>query len=76
MPPHQIGHMLGDQMEGKKQVAPPVKEQKGCACIVTNEEGPNVRCSKDLTPKSKPRPLGKGAKVEIKELGMSFGRRI
>lgn len=50
--------MLGIQKEGEKQVTPPIKEQKGCACTVTNEVGPNGKSSKDLTPKSKPRPFG------------------
>lgn len=32
-PPHQMGHMLGDQGESKKQSTPPVEKQKGCVCI-------------------------------------------
>ncbi len=50
--------MLGDQKEGEKQAAPPIKKQKGCACPIINEVGPNRKFSKDLTPKSKPRPFG------------------
>jgi hypothetical protein len=50
--------MLNDKKENKKQVAPPIEERKGCACIVMDKEGPNGRCSKYLTPKSKTKPLG------------------
>jgi len=45
-------------------------------CTNTIRESPNGRHSKDLMPKSKPKPLGgKGAKGEIKELGDPHGRR-
>jgi hypothetical protein len=57
--PHQMGPMLGDQKEGKKQGAFPIKEQKGSANINMIEEGSNCRHSKDLTPKSKPKPPGR-----------------
>jgi hypothetical protein len=52
-----MGHMLGGQEQGK-QAALPVEERKGCAFSNVAKEGPNGRCSKDLMPKSKPKPLG------------------
>ncbi len=58
MSPHQIGHMLSDKKENKKQVAPPIEERKGCTCIVMGEKGSNERHSKDLTKKYKTKPLG------------------
>jgi hypothetical protein len=51
--------VLDDKKEGKKQIVVPTKEQKGCAHTNMVGEGPNGRCSKDLTPKFKPRLLGK-----------------
>ncbi len=44
-----MGPVLGDQKEGRKQGAFPVKEQKRCANINATREGPNGRRSKDLT---------------------------
>jgi hypothetical protein len=43
--------------------------QKGCAYSNVIREGPNGRCSKDLTSQFKPRPVGGGERVkeEIKE---------
>jgi hypothetical protein len=35
-------------------------------------EGPNGRCSKDLTPKFKPRLLGKGGQKKKKKLGEPY----
>jgi len=58
MSPHQIGHMLSDKKENKKQVAPLIEERKGCTCIVMDEKGSNERHSKDLTKKYKTKPLG------------------
>jgi len=57
-PPHQIGHGLRGQEEGETQVTPFTKKQKGCVNINTAKKGPNGKHSKDLTPKSKPKPLG------------------
>jgi hypothetical protein len=57
--PHQMGHVLSDQKEGRKQVAPPTKKRKGCVCTNAIGEGPNRWRSKDLTPKSKPRSIGR-----------------
>jgi hypothetical protein len=48
--PHQMGPVLGDQKEGKKQSAFPIEEQKGCANINVTGESPNKRRSKNLTP--------------------------
>jgi hypothetical protein len=63
--PCQMGHMLGDQKEGGKQVAPFVEKRKGCVCTYIIGEGPNGRCSKDLTPKSKPKSWGgKGGQIK------------
>jgi len=50
--------MLSDQEEGGMQVALFAEERKGCTSINLAEEGPNGRRSKDLTPNSKPKPLG------------------
>jgi hypothetical protein len=49
--------MLGGQEQGK-QAALPVEERKGCAFSNVAKEGPNGRCSKDLTSQFKPRLLG------------------
>jgi hypothetical protein len=67
-PPHQMNHVLSDQEEGEKQVAPLAKEQKGCMCTIINMPCPNGRRLKNLKPKSKLRPLGgKGVKEDIEE---------
>jgi hypothetical protein len=52
--------MLGGQKEGKKTSAFLVEEQKGCAYSNAVREGPNGRCSKDLTSQFKPRLVGGG----------------
>ncbi len=51
-----------------KLYLPPKNEWDVCVCTNTIRESPNGRHSKDLMPKSKPKPLGgKGAKGEIEE---------
>jgi len=50
--------MLRGQEEGGTQVAPLAKEQKGCVNINIAKKGPNGKHSKDLRPKSQPKPLG------------------
>jgi hypothetical protein len=45
--------VLNDQKEGKKQTTFPTKKRKKCAHTNITREGPNGRCSKDLTPKFK-----------------------
>ncbi len=46
-------------------------------CTNAIKESPNGRHSKDLMPKSKPKPLGgKGTKGEIEEPGDPYGGRI
>jgi hypothetical protein len=56
--PRPMGHVLNDQKESEKQATPPVEEWKGCMCIIVTKEGPNGRCSKDVSSRSKPRLLG------------------
>jgi hypothetical protein len=64
-PPHQTGHKLKGQEEGKTQVTPPNEKQKGCVSTKIARKGPNGKHSKDVTPKSKPRPLrGRGGQNE------------
>lgn len=69
-----MNHVLSDQEEVEKQVAPPAKERKRCVCIVVDEACLNGRCLNNLTPKSKLMPLGgEVVKKEIEEPRMSFG---
>jgi len=69
--------VLSDQEEGGMQVTLFAKKRKGCMSINLAREGPNGRRSKDLTPNSKPKPLGakKKAKEKIEKLGEPHGRR-
>ncbi len=68
-----MGHMLGGQEEGK-QAALPIEEWKGCTFSNVAREGPNGRCSKDLTSQFKPKPLGgEGAKREIEKPKKLYG---
>jgi hypothetical protein len=44
--------------KAKKQATLPVEKRKGCAYSNMAKEGPNGRCSKNLTSQFKPRLMG------------------
>jgi hypothetical protein len=67
--------MLGGQEEGT-QATLPIEERKGCAFSNVVRDGPNGRCSKDLTSQFKPMPLGgERAKGKIKKPKKLYGGR-
>jgi hypothetical protein len=49
--------VLSDKKKSKKQVAPPLEKRMGWVCTNMIKEDLNGWCSKDLTPKSKFKPL-------------------